>query len=311
MKSLAIVVPCYNEAQTLPETAVVLLRVLDALHVAGKIAANSRVYFIDDGSVDETWRVITSAAEGDSRISGIKLSRNYGHQNALLAGLLNVAEDMVVSIDADLQDDVAVIEKMVDAHREGKDIVFGVREDRSADTWAKRAFAEGYYKLLRRIGVDIVFNHADYRLMSRRALETLREYSEINIFLRGVIPTIGFPTAVVPYVRNGRTTGESKYSIRKMLSLALHGITAFSTLPLRLIAAFGFIIFAATLLLSIWVLWVRLVSPDVVPGWASSVLPMYFLGGVQLLSIGILGEYIGKIYAETKRRPRYVIERRL
>jgi glycosyltransferase involved in cell wall biosynthesis len=311
MKSLAIVVPCYNEAQTLPQTCAILINVLESLHARGKVAANSRLYFIDDGSIDETWRIITAAAERDPRVSGIKLSRNYGHQNALLAGLLNVREDIVISIDADLQDDVAVIDKMVDAHDAGKDIVFGVREDRSTDSWAKRAFAEGYYKFLRRIGVDIVFNHADYRLMSRRALEILREYSEINIFLRGVIPTIGFPTAIVPYIRNGRATGESKYSIRKMMSLAVQGITSFSTLPLRLIAALGFVIFAASLLLSFWVLWVRLVSPDVVPGWASSVLPMYFLGGVQLLSIGILGEYIGKIYAETKRRPRYVIEERL
>jgi glycosyltransferase involved in cell wall biosynthesis len=236
----------------------------------------------------------------DGRVHGIKLSCNYGHQNALLAGLMTVKTDMIVCMDADLQDDVNVVERLVDAFNSGKDVVFGVREDRSADSWLKRRFAEGYYRILRMMSVDVVFNHADCRLMSRRALEALREYGEVNLFLRGVVPTIGFPSATVTYDRHARPAGASKYPLRKMLSLAANGITSFSVMPLRMIAGLGILIFVCSLILSIWVAWVRIVSPDVVPGWASSVLPMYFLGGVQLLSIGVLGEYVAKIYIETK-----------
>lgn len=306
--SLAIVVPCFNEELALPTTTAVLLGVLDRLQGAGKIAANSQLCFVDDGSSDGTWSLIATQAASNSRVHGIKLSRNHGHQKALLAGLSTVVADVVITIDADLQDDVKVIEQMVDVAREGKDVVFGVRTDRGTDSWTKRSFAEAYYRLLRRMGVDVVFNHADYRLLSRRALDTLKEYSEVNVFLRGVIPTIGFPTAIVTYDRLERTTGETKYTLRKMLSLALEGITSFSTLPLRMIAALGVITFLGSLAISAWVVWVRLFSSDVVPGWASSVLPMYFLGGIQLLSTGILGEYIAKIYMETKRRPRFIIE---
>lgn len=306
--SLAIVVPCFNEELALPATTAVLLSVLDRLQSAAKIAANSQLCFIDDGSSDGTWALISAQAARNSRVHGIKLSRNHGHQKALLAGLSTVAGDVIVTIDADLQDDVNVIERMVDVARDGKDVVFGVRADRGSDSWTKRVFAEAYYRWLRRMGVDVVFNHADYRLMSRRALETLKEYSEVNVFLRGVIPTIGFPTAIVTYDRLERTAGETKYTLRKMLSLALEGITSFSTLPLRMIAALGVITFLGSLAISAWVVWVRLFSSDVVPGWASSVLPMYFLGGIQLLSTGILGEYIAKMYMETKRRPRFIIE---
>jgi glycosyltransferase involved in cell wall biosynthesis len=309
MKALAIVVPCYNEEAVLPETVARLLSVLDRLEHAGKISAQSQICFVDDGSTDCSWDCIERARLLDARVRGIKLSRNYGHQNALLAGLMTVKEDMIVSIDADLQDDVNVVERMVDAFNSGKDVIFGVRQDRSADSWLKRRLAESYYRILRLMGVNVVFNHADCRLMSRRALEALREYGEINLFLRGIIPTIGFPSATVTYDRHARSAGESKYSLRKMLSLAANGITSFSVVPLRMIAALGILIFVCSLMLSIWVAWVRIVSPDVVPGWASSVLPMYFLGGVQLLSIGILGEYVAKIYMETKRRPRFVIEK--
>jgi polyisoprenyl-phosphate glycosyltransferase len=311
MISLAIVVPCYNEQDALPQTLRVLLGVLERLQSAGKISAASQICCVDDGSSDGTWALIEATASRDARIHGIKLSRNHGHQKALLAGLHTVTADAIVTIDADLQDDVDVIEQMVDAALQGKDVVFGVRERRTNDTWRKRVFAEAYYRLLKRLGVNVVFNHADYRLLSRRALEALKEYSEVNIFLRGVVPTIGFPTSVVTYDRKGRSAGESKYTVRKMLSLAVEGITSFSAVPLRMIAALGVIIFLGSLALSIWVAWVRLVSEDVVPGWASSVLPMYFLGGVQLLSIGVVGEYVAKIYMETKRRPRFIIEKRV
>lgn len=309
MASVAIVVPCFNEEAALPHAAATLLAVLDRLQQSGKASPASHVCFVDDGSSDRTWALIEEYAARDQRVRGIKLSRNHGHQNALLAGLLTVTEDAVVSIDADLQDDVGVIEQMVDAWSAGNDVVLGVRVDRSADDWRKRLFAESYYRLLKLMGVDVVFNHADYRLLSRRALDALKEYSEVNLFLRGVIPTIGFPTAIVSYERKGRAAGESKYTLRKMLSLAVEGITSFSALPLRIIAALGVIIFLGSLALSIWVVWIRLFSDDVVPGWASSVLPMYFLGGVQLLSIGIVGEYVAKIYMETKRRPRFIVEK--
>lgn len=306
--ALTIVVPCYNEQEMLPRTSQALLGVLARLHEAGKIGAFSKICFVDDGSRDRTWESIASLAARDNRFSGIKLSRNHGHQKALLAGLSTVPGDLVISIDADLQDDVNAIEQMIDAASEGKDVVFGVRGNRAADSWAKRLFAETYYRLLKHLGVNVVFNHADYRLLSRRALEALKEYGEVNVFLRGVIPTIGFPTAVVSYDRLERSAGKSKYNIRRMLSLAWEGITSFSAVPLRMIAALGLIIFLGSLAMSAWVLWVRLFSSDVVPGWASSVLPMYFLGGVQLLSIGIVGEYVAKIYMETKRRPRFIIE---
>jgi glycosyltransferase involved in cell wall biosynthesis len=308
MKSLAIVVPCYNEEAVLAETASRLLDVLDALAHCDKIASSSFVYFVDDGSTDQSWSRIQAEKHRDSRIRGIKLSRNCGHQNALLAGLLTVTEDMVVSVDADLQDDLSVIEQMVDYCHVGKDIVFGVRAKRSADSWFKRNTAESFYRLLRWLGVNVVFNHADFRLMSRRSLEALRDYGEVNLFLRGIVPTIGLPSTTVAYQRKSRLAGKTKYSYRRMLSLALNGITSFSVVPLRVIAILGVAIFLGSLSLTVWVVWVWLFSPDVVPGWASSVLPMYFLGGVQLLSIGVLGEYVSKIYMETKRRPRFIIE---
>jgi polyisoprenyl-phosphate glycosyltransferase len=307
--SVAIVVPCYNEAAALPHTVATLLQVLQQLERTGKISAGSQICFVDDGSTDATWALIEQHAAADRRVHGIKLSRNHGHQRALLAGLLTVTSDAVISIDADLQDDVAVIERMVDAFHSGKDVVFGVRSDRGADTWRKRVLAEGYYRLLKLMRVDIVFNHADFRLLSRRALNALREYSEVNLFLRGIIPTLGFSSAIVSYERSERTSGKTKYTLRRMLSLALEGVTSFSALPLRLIALIGVVIFLGSLAASSWVLWVWLFSDDVVPGWASSVLPMYFLGGVQLLGIGIVGEYVAKVYMETKRRPRFIVDK--
>ena len=306
---LAIVVPCYNEEQVLPETARQLLALLDELTETGKIAPNSRIYFVDDGSRDQTWPLIETLSADDERAHGIKLSYNRGHQNALLAGLFTAEGDIIISIDADLQDDIQVIGQMVDAYQEGNDVVYGVRAARKADRLFKRVTAESFYRLLGWMGVDVVFNHADYRLMSRRAIEALKGYGEVNIFLRGVIPSIGFPSTSVSYDRNKRIAGESKYPLSKMIGLAINGITAFSSLPLRLIAVLGFVIFLFSLLLSIWVLWVKIFAGEAIPGWASSVLPMYLLGGIQLLSIGVLGEYVGRIYMETKRRPRFIIEK--
>jgi glycosyltransferase involved in cell wall biosynthesis len=309
MTTLTIVVPCHNEEAVLPETGSRLLELLDSLHDQGRVASDSRVVFVDDGSRDSTWTLIEDLAASEPRIRGIKLSRNYGHQNALLAGLMTVEGDAVISVDADLQDDLSVIGNMVMAHDEGVDIVYGVRSTRDVDTFFKRMSAVMYYKLLKWMGVDVVFNHADYRLMSRRALEALKEYSEVNLFLRGLVPTLGFPSSVVSYERHERFAGESKYPLRKMLGLALDGVTSFSAFPLRLIAGLGVIVFLISMGLSFWVLWTRMFTDDAVPGWASSVLPMYLLGGIQLFSIGVLGEYISKVYMETKRRPRYIIEK--
>ena len=306
---LAIVVPCYNEEQVLPETARQLLALLDELTETGKIAPNSRIYFVDDGSRDQTWPLIETLSADDGRVHGIKLSCNRGHQHALLAGLFTAEGDIIISIDADLQDDIQVIGQMIDAYREGNDVVYGVRAARKADRLFKRVTAESFYRLLGWMGVDVVFNHADYRLMSRRAIEALKGYGEVNIFLRGVIPSIGFPSTSVSYDRNQRFAGESKYPLSKMIGFAINGITAFSSLPLRLIAVLGFVIFMFSLLLSVWVLWVKIFAGEAIPGWASSVLPMYLLGGIQLLSIGVLGEYVGRIYMETKHRPRFIIEK--
>lgn len=309
LTTLAIVVPCYNEKEVLPETARSLISLLDDLIAKNKVSKNSLIYFVDDGSRDQTWDLIEEHAKADLRIRGVKLSRNIGHQNALLAGLHVAEGDAIVSIDADLQDNPAAIELMMDEYHAGKDVVYGVRALRDTDTFFKRVTAESYYKLLHWMGVDVVFNHADYRLLSRRALDALKEYDEVNLFLRGVIPTIGFPSSVITYRREERFAGESKYPLRKMLALAVDGITSFSAAPLRLIALLGILIFLFTLVLSGWVLWLSLVKGTALPGWASSVLPIYLLGGIQLLSIGVVGEYVAKVYKEAKRRPRFFIDK--
>ncbi len=306
---LSIVVPCYNEEKVLPETSRQLLELLDELISAGRVSPESRIYFVDDGSQDQTWQLIETLSASNKQVRGIKLTYNRGHQNALLAGLLTAEGDIIISIDADLQDDIRVVEKMIDAYMEGNDIVYGVRAARKTDSQFKRLSAESFYRLLRGMGVDVVFNHADYRLMSRRAIEALKDFGEVNVFLRGIIPSIGFPSTTVSYDRHKRFAGESKYPLRQMIGLAVNGITAFSSLPLRLIAILGFVIFVFSLLLSAWVFWIKIFTGDAIPGWASSVLPMYLLGGIQLLSIGILGEYVGRIYMETKHRPRYIIEK--
>lgn len=305
---LSIIVPCFNEEAVLPETIARLLQVLDRLAANKTISNDSHIVFVDDGSRDNTWSLIDTAARSNTRIQGLKLSRNRGHQNAVLAGLMTSAGDILITADADLQDDLEAIDQMVSAHHQGAEIVYGVRKARATDTWFKRVTAESYYRLLAKFGVEIVFNHADYRLMSRRAVEALREYREVNLFIRGIIPQLGYKTAVVYYDRNERFAGESKYPINKMLALAWQGITSFSTTPLRMITGLGFIISGGSIVFSIWALGVRLFTDQAIPGWASTVVPIYLIGGIQLLCLGVIGEYLGKIYIETKGRPRYFIE---
>lgn len=306
---IGIVVPCYNEEEVLPETAKRLLALLERLSDAGIVAADSAVYFVDDGSKDRTWNHIETLSQSSARVHGIKLSRNRGHQNALMAGLFGAKGDALVSIDADLQDDVNVIEDMVLKHLEGYEIVYGVRKSRATDSVFKKGTAELYYKLLARMGVDIVYNHADYRLMGRRALDALDGYSEVNLFLRGIIPLLGFRTTTTYYDRSERFAGESKYPLKKMLGLAMDGITSFSVVPLRMISMLGFMVSLFSILMVAWVMYGKLFMNSTIPGWAASVIPIYFLGGIQLLSIGVLGEYVAKIYLETKRRPRFLIEK--
>jgi glycosyltransferase involved in cell wall biosynthesis len=308
---LAIVIPCFNEAQVLPTTVERMKELLAGLAASGMVAQESTVTFVDDGSRDSTWLLIEDAARVHPSVRGIKLTRNRGHQNALLAGLLTVEGDVVISIDADLQDDLAAVEQMLVKYDAGADIVYGVRSRRETDTVFKRVSAEGYYILLKKLGVDIVFNHADYRLMSRAAIAALASFGEVNLFLRGIVPQLGFKTDVVSYDRAERFAGESKYPLSKMLALAWDGLTSFSSRPLRWITVFGSIVSALSFIVGFWALSVSLLPGRSVPGWASTVIPMYFLGGIQLLSLGILGEYISKIYLETKHRPRFIIERKV
>jgi glycosyltransferase involved in cell wall biosynthesis len=305
---LAIVVPCHNEEEMLPVTAEALKSLLAELRRESLIAQSSYVCFIDDGSRDRTWERICEAAAASDDFRGLKLSRNFGHQGAVLSGMLECNADAVVTIDADLQDDERCIIDMMRRYHEGCEVVLGVRSNRSSDSFFKRFSAETYYRLLRIVGVRVVFNHADYRLLSRRALSFLREYSEINLFLRGVVPLLGLKSAIVEYARRERFAGESKYPLRKMLALAWDGITSFSISPLRTVSGIGVSISGAALAVTFWALWVRFFGKGVVPGWASTVLPIYFLGGIQILCLGVLGEYVGKVYVETKRRPRYLID---
>jgi glycosyltransferase involved in cell wall biosynthesis len=306
--TLTIVVPCYNEEAVLPETARRLSDLLGKLEFQETISKGN-VCFVDDGSADTTWQLIDGYSARDAHVRGIKLSRNFGHQSALLGGLLSVSGDLVISVDADLQDDLGAIEKMVAAHSAGADIVYGVRRRRVTDTRFKRISAEMYYSVLRRMGVNLMHNHADYRLLSRRVVEVLRQYEERNIFLRGLIPQLGFSAAVVYYDRCERFAGVSKYPLSKMLGLAVEGITSFSDVPLKIITVLGLFISAASFATALWALWVRISNPDAVPGWASTVIPMYMLGGVQLLCMGVIGQYLVKIYYETKHRPRFIVEK--
>jgi len=307
--SLSIVVPCYNEAEVFPETLRRLEELLRKLASEGRISGASRIFFVDDGSRDDTWALIMRAVDAGSPVVGVKLTRNRGHQTALIAGLETADGDAVVSIDADLQDDVAAIEQMLAKFEQGADIVYGVRRSRDGDSTFKRGTALGFYRLLNLLGVETVSDHADFRLMSRRAVEALGEYREVNLYLRGMIPLLGFSSESVLYDRRERFAGKSKYPLRRMIGLALNAVTSFSIMPLRLISALGLLVSIATLFLALWILGAAVTHAQLVPGWASTVLPIYFLGGVQLIGIGIIGEYVGKLYLEAKRRPRYFIDR--
>ncbi len=306
---LGIVIPCYNEEAVLVETTRQLAVLLQQLTGEGKITPTSRVYYVDDGSRDSTWKAIEALTRSHEFVNGIKLSRNQGHQNALLAGLLSAKGEALVSVDADLQDDLSAIAEMLERYAVGYDIVYGVRDSRKTDTLFKSFTAKAYYSLLNIIGVEIIYNHADYRLMSRQAIDALREFGEVNLFLRAIIPQLGFSYALVYYDRSERFAGESKYPLRNMLSLAWQGITSFSVVPLRFITILGLLVSLISFLISAWVVGIRLFTESAIPGWASTVLPIYFIGGIQLLCLGIMGEYLGKIYSETKRRPRYIIEK--
>ena len=308
---LGIVVPCYNEEEVLPELVRRLEEILDGLVAEGRIDPASHVTFVDDGSRDRTWALIAAFHARSPRWRGVKLSRNRGHQNALMAGLSAADGDAVISVDADLQDDPAAIGRMVDAYRAGAEIVFGVRSARRTDTTFKRLTARGYYRLLSILGAEVVHDHADYRLLSRRALDALHRYRESNLFLRALIPQLGFRTAVVTYERSSRFAGESKYPLRRMLSLGFEGITSFSTRPLRLIMLLGSFVSSVSFLLGIWALLAELVFQVTVPGWTSTVVPIFFICGVQTFCLGVVGEYVGRIYLETKQRPRFLIEEQL
>lgn len=307
---LYVVVPCYNEEEVLPETAKRLKAKMDALVKEGKIGPESRVAFVNDGSKDTTWEIIERLHKEDKLFSGINLSRNRGHQNALLAGLMTVKEhaDMVISMDADLQDDINAIDAMIEKYEEGCDIVYGVRDKREKDTFFKRFTAESFYRLMNFLGANTVFNHADYRLMSKRAIEGLGEFKEVNLFLRGIVPMIGYRTDVVYYERNERFAGESKYPLKKMFAFAMEGITSLSIKPIRIITSLGVLILVASVAMLIYAL-VSFFRGASVAGWASIMVSIWGLGGLTLFAIGVVGEYIGKIYMETKQRPRYLVEK--
>lgn len=306
---LYVVIPCYKEEEVLPETAKRLKAKLEALIRAGSISPKSRVLFVNDGSADRTWEIISALHDTDPLFSGVNLSRNRGHQNALLAGLMTAVQhaDLMISMDADLQDDIDAMDRMIENYHGGFDIVYGVRSSRKTDTFFKRFTAETFYKLMKLMGVDIVFNHADYRLMSRRAVEGLAEFGEVNLFLRGIVPQIGYRWTTVEYERAPRFAGESKYPLKKMLAFAFDGITSFSIKPIRLILFVGAAIFLLSIIMLLWALIARL-SGHTVSGWTSLMASIWMIGGIQLLSLGVIGEYIGKVYNETKRRPRFIIE---
>lgn len=306
--TLYIVVPCYNEEEVLPETARRLRAKLEQLMAAEKISADSRVLFVNDGSRDRTWELISAFHRDCPLFCGVDLTRNRGHQNALLAGLMTAKDraDAVISMDADLQDDINAVDEMVEKYLEGVDIVYGVRSSRKTDTFFKRTTAEGFYRLMNALGAETVFNHADYRLMSRRALDGLAQFREVNLFLRGIVPMIGYRTDTVEYERGERFAGESKYPLKKMLAFAMEGITSLSVKPLKMITGLGFFIFLISLLMIFYNL-IRWFTGSTVTGWASIACSIWAIGGLILLALGVMGEYIGKIYMESKDRPRFLI----
>jgi polyisoprenyl-phosphate glycosyltransferase len=310
MSTVYLVVPCYNEEAVLPETEKQLTQKLEQMISSGKAAKESCILFVDDGSKDKTWDLISECHESNKHICGIKLSHNRGHQNALLAGLMIAKEyaDCAISLDADLQDDIEVLDQFMDSFNAGNDVVYGIRNKRVTDTLFKRTTAQSFYKLMKFLGVDIVYNHADYRLMSKRVLETLAEYKEVNLFLRGIVPLIGYKSDYVYYDRHERLLGESKYPLRKMIGFAIEGITSFSVQPLKIISNLGITISLLSLVGLLYAL-VSFYSGVTVPGWTAIICSIWLLGGIQLLCIGVVGEYIGKIYSEVKARPRFTIDK--
>ncbi|CAG9713323.1 Putative glycosyltransferase [Clostridium neonatale] len=311
-KILYLVIPCYNEEEVLYETSKRLLDKITKMIDDKVISESSRIVFVNDGSKDRTWNIISELNENNKLFAGINLSRNRGHQNALLAGLMTVKDyaDMVISLDADLQDDVDTIDKFVEEYYNGSDIVYGVRSSRKTDTFFKRTTALAFYKLMSSLGVESIYNHADYRLMSKRALEGLEQFKEVNLFLRGMIPLIGYKNSIVEYERHERFAGESKYPLKKMISFALDGITSLSVKPIRMITGVGFTIFLISIVALIYSIIVKFIGKTS-EGWTSLVVSLWMLGGIQLLSLGVIGEYIGKIYNETKQRPRFIISDKL
>ena len=309
MTKLYIAVPCYNEEEVLPDSSGKLLNKMNEMISQGKITADSRIVFIDDGSKDKTWDIISNLHSENEMFQGIKLSRNRGHQNALLCGLMTLKDrcDAVISIDADLQDDINVFDEMVAKYEDGCDVVYGVRSKRETDTFFKRFTAEAYYKVLDKMGAKIIFNHADFRLMSSRALDGFSQFKEVNLFLRGLVPMVGYKSDIVTYERSERLLGESKYPLKKMLALAFEGITSLSTKPIKMISRAGLAIFLISIVMLVYFV-VRYFMGATVQGWASLAVSIWAIGGLQLLAIGVIGEYIGKIYLETKSRPRYIVE---
>ena len=307
--TLYLVIPCYNEEAVLHETASQLLNITKSMIEKEMISQTSKILFVNDGSKDKTWEIIEQLHKQNPIFCGVCLSRNKGHQNALLAGLMTAKDyaDIVISLDADLQDDINAIPKMVEQYKQGYEIVYGVRCSRTKDTFFKKFTAEGFYRVMSFLGADTVFNHADYRLMSKRALEGLAQFKEVNLFLRGIVPMIGYKSDVVTYERGERFAGESKYPLKKMLAFAMEGITSLSTKPIRFIATLGFAVFAVSILMLIYFI-VRWAIGATVLGWASVICSVWAIGGLILLSIGVIGEYIGKIYLETKARPRFIIQ---
>lgn len=311
-KIIWLVIPCYNEQEVLPETSRQLEEIMRGLIKKDKISDKSKIAFVNDGSKDNTWNIITDLHEKNPMFTGINLAHNKGHQNALLAGLMTSKDyaDAAISLDADLQDDVGVIEQFIDKFNEGKDVVYGVRSTRATDTVFKRSTAHAFYKLMKAMGADTLQDHADYRLMSKRALEGLAKYKEVNLFLRGIVPMIGYETDVVYYERHERFAGESKYPLKKMLSFAVDGITSCSVKPIRMITSLGTLVFTVSIVMLIYFLIVWLLG-HTVQGWTTIVISLWGIGGLILLSLGIIGEYVGKIYMEVKERPRFIIEKLL
>ena len=308
---LYIVIPCYNEEKVLPITAPMFLKKIQDLSAAGKVSQDSRVLFVNDGSKDNTWNIIKDLSKADPHYIGICQSRNRGHQNAVLAGLMEAKDkcDITISIDCDGQDDINAMDAMVDAYLDGCEVVYGVRSKRDTDTFFKRFTAEGFYKLMNWMGAEVVFNHADYRLISSRVLQEFANFKEVNIFLRGMIPLVGFKSTSVYYERAERIAGESHYPLKKMLALAFDGITSLSVKPIRMITGFGVTVSILSFIGVLWALIAQLTG-STVSGWASTMCVICFMGGVQLVCLGVIGEYVGKIYMETKHRPRYIISER-